>query len=550
VLNAALQSENDELNAKLAAASSSTLSPQDASEVEELTLEFQQRLAVIEKKLIAVTNERNGLRHDLASALHDLESKDSMLNDKEETIATFQKEGEDLARKAGELEALSKKLRSDLQDETAEKSRLRDQLESLKKQMGSGGKAGGAPSDGTPQDATDGLGSASQASSSKVKFLSDELEREKERSAAKLRSLELQLEEDRKREVADLREREYELVEKVQQLQDALMDVESNAAEREEALRKENRLLEHRQRQAEAKAEDAVQSIADNAKPYVEEIEALREAATRSGEERQRVEADLRRKIADSESNARIQEGKLLAAETLALSSEDTVEKLKQKVAEANAQAEEKHQSMIAAVKRDAEARHEMESLVRENEKLRKIERELQESHQRSMSDSLNERQIIEQKYSGIIKSKEDLITKQKGELENLSVRDLGHRSDDGAEAIALEGLLNDSHVNWNLARQMDRDTGEVQSLRQQLAHSEETRVKSVEECSKLQEEVNELKERCAAAVTLVGEGEERIEQLEEDITEMKAIFHQQIDIMANELQKAKENPPDPLQQG
>ena len=39
--------------------------------------------------------------------------------------------------------------------------------------------------------------------------------------------------------------------------------------------------------------------------------------------------------------------------------------------------------------------------------------------------------------------------------------------------------------------------------------------------------------------MVLVGEGEERVEQLEDDIREMKKIFHDQISTMADQLQQA-----------
>ena len=71
------------------------------------------------------------------------------------------------------------------------------------------------------------------------------------------------------------------------------------------------------------------------------------------------------------------------------------------------------------------------------------------------------------------------------------------------------------------------------------LRSTELARDEAVEECVKLQVAVGDLTRRCDTAMVLVGEGEERVEQLEDDIREMKKIFHDQISTMADQLQQA-----------
>lgn len=50
---------------------------------------------------------------------------------------------------------------------------------------------------------------------------------------------------------------------------------------------------------------------------------------------------------------------------------------------------------------------------------------------------------------------------------------------------------------------------------------------------------IQELGQRYDTALELLGERNERVDQLEEDIAEMKQIFHGQISMMADQLKKA-----------
>lgn len=53
---------------------------------------------------------------------------------------------------------------------------------------------------------------------------------------------------------------------------------------------------------------------------------------------------------------------------------------------------------------------------------------------------------------------------------------------------------------------------------------------------------VQELEQRYDTALELLGERNENVDQLEEDIAEMKQIFHEQISMMADQLKKANQN--------
>lgn len=49
---------------------------------------------------------------------------------------------------------------------------------------------------------------------------------------------------------------------------------------------------------------------------------------------------------------------------------------------------------------------------------------------------------------------------------------------------------------------------------------------------------MQEQEQKYGTALELLGERNERVDQLEEDIVEMKQIFHEQISMMADQLNK------------
>ena len=52
---------------------------------------------------------------------------------------------------------------------------------------------------------------------------------------------------------------------------------------------------------------------------------------------------------------------------------------------------------------------------------------------------------------------------------------------------------------------------------------------------------MQEQGQRYDTALELLGERNERVDQLEEDVTEMKQIFHEQISMMADQLNQASQ---------
>ena len=541
VLQGALKDENDDLKAKLAEAESREVGAVSAGrgaggsdEVEEITAEFAERLASIEGKLLDATEQRDELRAELRETKREGEEATSRVRERDETIAALQSEGDGLARKVGELEGAAKRLRSKLREETAERERLQEQVKSLKEDFRSGGSEGG----------TAGLG---DAGGSRLESLSRELEQERQKYEAmadklrkshdaKFEEFKASVDAERRQEVDALREREYKLSDQVQRLRSSLMELESTSGEREDSIRRENRLLEHRYRQLEAKLEEAASAHAEQSRPLLLEIESLRAAALKAEDTAAEATADFRSRLDERDREVRVLEGKLLASETIAMSTEEVVSKLKETVADTNRQLEQQHERVLEAVRRAAEAENEARAAAeRERELTRQMDRR-EEEHRRVVGDKDAEVRRAEKRCEGILRE-------AKGEAETSAQQAAPSPARQEDSGSGLEDLLKDSEakLNWDLLRQggsRDRD-GEVMSLTERLRSTELARDEALEECVKLQVAVGDLTRRCDTAMVLVGEGEERVEQLEDDIREMKKIFHDQISTMADQLQQA-----------
>ncbi|GFH06581.1 TMF_TATA_bd domain-containing protein, partial [Haematococcus lacustris] len=64
-----------------------------------------------------------------------------------------------------------------------------------------------------------------------------------------------------------------------------------------------------------------------------------------------------------------------------------------------------------------------------------------------------------------------------------------------------------------------------------------------------LQKALAQVQTRCDVALELLGERNERIEQLEDDIADMRSIFHSQLELVVDQLNRAQQQPAAVMQQ-
>ena len=560
ILNSALKAENDELKDRIASQGASGPAP-DAAELEELKEEFAERLASMENKLLGVTDDRDGLKF----ALRDKEDECSRLmgkiEDKEQTIAELQEEGENLARRIGGLEATTKKLRSDHRDEVAEKNRLGEQLDALKKSL--------------KGDNLLFLGAEGGDAEAKLAFLSKELEaarRESKEVAATLRKdgeaaiarREAELTSRHEDAVRRLREKEFALATQVQQLQDSLVQLETSTSDREDVVRKENRFLQGKCQQLETRMADLSDSFAEQTKPYLVEMERLREAVTSAERKAEDAEGSMRAKAAEREERVRVLEGRLVAADAIRQSNEETLRKMKQHAEASQGELERQHAKLIQAVKRQGEtqralseaqeAKATLERVIDEHEAARdelalRVQALEGEAQGLRLEGTQRERAAMAATAAGVaggVGVEVGGIGGLGGAAASPTTRGVGadDASNDSDDAGGmLEGLLRGSDVKrLGLAAYANGVGGGMggaseYALREQLEEAERMRMDAMREAERALGKGREVEHRYMLALELVGEKEEevegmrdRIECLEEQLGVSKALYRAHVD--------------------
>lgn len=133
VINGALQTENDDLRAELESAREPTTDAE--MELLELREEFARRIATADKTNAALKDKIEAIKAQAAAASQGGSVSHARLQERESYIISLQAEGEGLARKNGELEATARKLRSALREAEQESERQQARMAAIEGQL-------------------------------------------------------------------------------------------------------------------------------------------------------------------------------------------------------------------------------------------------------------------------------------------------------------------------------------------------------------------------------------------------------------------------------
>lgn len=282
---AQLQQKNEELVLKTAKISE--------QELEEMRAEFEKRLGAAERKVYALTKERDALKRGNEK----LGDYGNLLREKDDIIKQVMAEGERLAGKQAELESTLKKLRQQMKDSETERTRLASKL-------------------ADEEAASEGLRKAKSKLERDITALlaqhKAELDAQRQEYDAALQKAraDQSKHEERAREAASMglsrRLKEAEsrceaFSETVMDLREAL-DRQRQAADlREEMLKQDLADLEKRCQAAELRHQDLAAKLPDTARPLLRQIEAMQAAAEAQQEAWTAAEATLNARIIDAE---------------------------------------------------------------------------------------------------------------------------------------------------------------------------------------------------------------------------------------------------------
>ncbi|GIL51684.1 hypothetical protein Vafri_7615 [Volvox africanus] len=285
---AGLQTRNEELALRSAGLSE--------ADFEAVRTEFEQRLAAAERKVYALTKERDALR----KGAEKLADYGALVKEKDDIIKQVMDEGEKLSKKQVELESIIKRLRGQLTAVEAERDKLATRLAAE--------ESGAAELRRVKAKLEKDLVSAGEQAKADLesqrehfelllqKAKSDQVDAEERARDAAAQGLGRRLRESEARCEA--------LAESCAELRDAL-DRQRQAADlREEMLKADINDLERRCQAAELRHQDLAAKMPEATRPLLRQIEAMQSAMEAQAEAWAGAESSLHSRVTDAEGRA------------------------------------------------------------------------------------------------------------------------------------------------------------------------------------------------------------------------------------------------------
>ncbi|CAH9066325.1 unnamed protein product [Cuscuta epithymum] len=568
-------------------------------DIESLREEYHQRVATLERKVYSLTKERDTLRREQNKK----SDAAALLKEKDEIITQVMAEGEQLSKKQATQEAHIRKLRAQIRELEEEKKGLQTKLEVEENKVESI-KRDKAATEKLLQETIE-KHQAELITQKEYCTNAWNAAREAESLAEKLANNEARTElEGRLREAE---ERESMIVQALEELRQTLSRKEQQAAFMEDMLRKDIDDLQKRYQASERRCEELITQVPESTRPLLRQIEAMQETNARKAEAWAAVEKSLSSRLQEAEAKAAGAEEKersinerlsqtlsrinVLEAQISCLRAEQTqltrsLEKERQRAAE--------HRQEYLALKEEADTNEgRVKQLENEIKELRrKHKQELQEAlaHQELLQHDLEREKAIrlDHERAARVQSSgvpdQNPIARQKSGFENGNL----------ARKISSASSLSSMEESYFLQASLDfsetssdrRNTGEVMmspyyvksmtpnvyeaSLRQKegelasymtrLASMEAIRdslaeelVKMTAECEKLRAEaamlpgiraeLEALRRRHSAALELMGERDEELEELRADIVDLKEMYREQVNLLVNKIQVLSSSP-------
>ncbi|KAL2609084.1 hypothetical protein R1flu_027657 [Riccia fluitans] len=265
-------------------------------ELDALREEYQQRLGAAERKVYALTKERDMLRREQSRK----NDSSILLKEKDEIIKQVMAEGEELSKKQAALEGTVKKLRAQIRELEEEKQRLSSKLqveegkvESIRKDKMMTEKA--------LQDAVE-RGQTEVAALRE--YYTNALNEAKDAEAQAEARADSEAKADLERRCRESADREAALLQSLEELRQALSATEQQAAYREDMLRGDLEDLERRCQAAEARYDELLANMPDSTQPFLRQIEGLEEAAASRAELWAMQERSLNSRLQEAEAKA------------------------------------------------------------------------------------------------------------------------------------------------------------------------------------------------------------------------------------------------------
>ncbi|KAG6489853.1 hypothetical protein ZIOFF_051134 [Zingiber officinale] len=586
-------------------------------EIDALRDEYHQKVSSLERKVYALTRERDTLRREQSKK----NDAAALLKEKDEIISQVMAEGYVLETslvekrddnyqiglgilaitlRIRELEEEKQRLNSKLQFDSTKSAVEETKVESMKRDKAATEKLlqetierNQAELAAQKEFYTNALNAAKEA---------EALAEERANSEAKV-ELENRLKEASEREamlIQTLEELRHSLTRTEQQV---IVTIQQLAAFREEMLRRDMDDLQKRYHDSELRYTEMITQVPESTRPLLRQIEAMQETAARRAEAWAGVEKALNSRLQEAEAKAAAAEEKERTLNERLSQNLSRITVLETQIACIRTEQTQLSKSLEKERQRASESRQEylaaMEEAATQEGRAKQFEEELKEirsKHKRELQDEVVHRELLEKsaveelwlgmelERVGAAKdelektvSRESTAIANQNTTKNLSVRNLSSAGSSGSmeESFFLQASLDSSDNPFSERRQSGEATvspyflksmtqsayeaslrhkdGEVASYISRLASLEAIRdslaeelVKMTEQCEKLRAEaatlpglraeLEALRRRHSAALELMGERDEELEELRADIIDLKEMYREQVDLLVDRV--------------
>ncbi|XP_006654775.1 golgin candidate 5 [Oryza brachyantha] len=578
---ARLMNENEQLKSTIDDLKSKSVE----AEMDALKDEYHQRVATLERKVYALTKERDTLRREQNKK----SDAAALLKEKDEIISQVMAEGEELSKKQAAQEATMRKLRAQVRELEEEKQRLNSkiQVEETKVESIKRDKAA------TEKLLQETIERNQTELAAQKEFYTNALNAAKEAEALAEARVNNEAKVELESRLREACEKENMLIKTIEELRHALTRQEQEAAFREERLKSDYDDLQRRYQASELRYNELVTQVPESTRPLLRQIEAMQETAARRTEAWAGVERTLNSRLQEAEAKAAAAEEKERSVNERLSQSLSRITVLETQITILRTEQTQLSRSLEKERQRASESRQEYlaikEEAAMQEGRAKQLEEEIKElraRHKKELQEATEHRELLEkdlerekaaraelEKISSHEAPKIPLPDQTRnapmrklssaGSINSLEESHFLQASLDLSDSTSLERRMSaESNMSYYLRsmtpsafesalRQKD---GELASYTSRLASLESIRnslaeelVKMTEQCEKLRTEaaalpglraeLEALKQRHFQALELMGERDEELEELRNDIVDLKEMYREQVDLLVSQLQ-------------
>ncbi|KAG5379910.1 hypothetical protein IGI04_027752 [Brassica rapa subsp. trilocularis] len=577
-------------NEQLKSATEDLKRKSNEAEVESLREEYHQRVATLERKVYALTKERDTLRREQNKK----SDAAALLKEKDEIINQVMAEGEELSKKQAAQEGQIRKLRAQIREVEEEKKGLITKLQSEENKVESIKRDKTA----TEKLLQETIEKHQAELASQKEYYSNALAAAKEAQALAEERTNNEARIELENRLKEAGERESMLVQALEELRQTLSKKEQQVVFREDMFRRELEDLQRRYQASERRCEELITQVPESTRPLLRQIEAMQETTARRAEAWGAVERTLNARLQEAETKAATAEERERSVNERLSQTLSRINVLEAQLSCLRAEQGQLSKSLEKERQRAAENRQEYLAAKEEADTLggraNQLEVEIMElrrKHKQELQEVLLHNELIQKDLEREKATRLDLertarintstaseqlpISRQNSTYENgglqrkpSSASSLGSME----ESYFLQASL-DSSDKSSEKRSMPEATmspyymksitpsayeatlrqkeGELASYMSRLASMESIRdslaeelVKMTAECEKLRGEADRvpgikaeleaLRQRHAAALELMGERDEELEELRADIVDLKEMYKEQVNMLVN----------------